>query len=251
MSRAGSLRVEMAQTTSSSFVGSMSSSTTTTYLFMSAPGWQAPARAAAWLAWPGYCCSMLTAVKQRLAAAKMGSALLIDLCVFALCFGSFLAVMYFAFGFDDITSGELLQVAFNPQGLDAMGVLGWIVLSSLLAFLAVNAFTLFVSSRLRSSLGVVAISAAVALIPTIIRMFMAGGSFGHGFAAAEGNLLNWLRLCLPSGGVSLTGAMMDELTGLRFLWIGDFVTWSPYVMLTATAVQIPLSLIHISEPTRH
>lgn len=143
----------------------------------------------------------------------MGSALLIDLGVFALCFGSFLAVMYFAFGFDDITSGELLQVAFNPQGLDAMGVLGWIVLSSLLAFLAVNAFTLFVSSRLRSSLGVVAISAAVALIPTIIRMFMAGGSFGHGFAAAEGNLLNWLRLCLPSGGVSLTGAMMDELTG--------------------------------------
>ncbi|MFR3288997.1 MAG: hypothetical protein ACLTSG_01110 [Lachnospiraceae bacterium] len=53
-----------------------------------------------------YCCSMLTAVKQRLAAAKMGSALLIDLGVFALCFGSFLAVMYFAFGFDDITSGS-------------------------------------------------------------------------------------------------------------------------------------------------
>ena len=178
--------------------------------------------------------------RARLAAVKAGSALLICSGVFALCLGAFLAVMYFAFGFDDITSAELLQVAFNPQGLDAMGVLGWIVLSSLLAFLAVNAFTLFVSSRLRSSLGVVAISAAVALIPTIIRMFMAGGSFGHGFAAAEGNLLNWLRLCLPSGGVSLTGAMMDELTGLRFLWIGDFVTWSPYVMLTATAVQIPI-----------
>ena len=34
--------------------------------------------------------------------------------------------------------------------------------------------------------------------------------------------------------------MMDELTGLRFLWIGDFVTWSPYVMLAAAAVQIPI-----------
>ena len=40
--------------------------------------------------------------------------------------------------------------------------------------------------------------------------------------------------------MSLTGAMMDELTGLRFLWIGDFVTWSPYVMLAAAAVQIPI-----------
>lgn len=178
--------------------------------------------------------------RGQLAAAKIGSALLIDLGVFALCFGAFLTVMYFAFGFDDITSAELLQVGFNPQGLDAMGVLRWIVLSSFLAFVAMNTFTLFVSSRLKSSLGVVAISVAVALIPTIIRMFMAGGSFGHGFAAAEGNFLNWLRLCLPSGGISLTGAMMDELTGLRFLWIGDFITWSPYILFTAAAVQIPI-----------
>ena len=82
------------------------------------------------------------------------------------------------------------------------------------------------------SFGVFVVFAAVMLLV----VFVVGG----GFAAAEGNLLNWLRLCLPSGGVSLTGAMMDELTGLRFLWIGDFVTWSPYVMLTATAVQIPI-----------
>ncbi len=31
-----------------------------------------------------------------------------------------------------------------------------------------------------------------------------------------------------------------ELGSLRFLWIGDFVTWSPYVMLIASAVQIPV-----------
>ena len=53
--------------------------------------------------------------RGRLAAAKMGSALLIDLGVFALCFGSFLAVMYFAFGFDDITSGELLKGVLMPE----------------------------------------------------------------------------------------------------------------------------------------
>ncbi len=32
----------------------------------------------------------------------------------------------------------------------------------------------------------------------------------------------------------------DELTGLRFLWIGDFVIWSPYVLLIAAAAQIPV-----------
>lgn len=96
------------------------------------------------------------------------------------------------------------------------------------------------SSRFKSPLGALALAAAVALIPTVIRMFMAGGSFGRGFAAAEGNALNWLRICLPSGGVSLTGAMLDELTGLRFLWIGDLVTWSPYVLLIAAAAQLPV-----------
>ncbi len=38
-----------------------------------------------------------------------------------------MAVMYLAFGFDDITSAELLQVAFDLWGLDAMGELGLIV----------------------------------------------------------------------------------------------------------------------------
>lgn len=178
--------------------------------------------------------------RARLAAVKAGSALLICSGVFALCLGAFLAVMYLAFGFDDITSAELLQVAFDPWGLDAMGVLGLIVLSAALSLLATCCFTLFVSSRFKSPLGALALAAAVALIPTVIRMFMAGGSFGRGFAAAEGNALNWLRICLPSGGVSLTGAMMDELTGLRFLWIGGFVTWSPYVLLIAAAAQLPV-----------
>ena len=178
--------------------------------------------------------------RARLAAVKAGSALLICSGVFALCLGAFLAVMYLAFGFDDITSAGLLQVAFDPWGLDAMGVLGLIVLSAALSLLATCCFTLFVSSRFKSPLGALALSAAVALIPTVIRMFMAGGSFGRGFAAAEGNVLNWLRICLPTGGVSLTGAMLDELTGLRFLWIGDLVTWSPYVLLAAAAAQLPV-----------
>ena len=111
--------------------------------------------------------------RGRLAAAKTGSALLIGSGVFALCLGAFLVVVYLAFGFDDITSAELLQVAFNPRGLDAMGVLGWIVLSAALSFLATCSFSLFVSSRFKSPLAALALSAALVLIPTVIRMSMA------------------------------------------------------------------------------
>ena len=38
----------------------------------------------------------------------------------------------------------------------------------------------------------------------------------------------------------MTGAVTDELLGLRFLWLGDFVTWSPYVLLAAAVLQIPI-----------
>lgn len=178
--------------------------------------------------------------RRCLAVTKICSSLIIDLGVFLLCFGTFLIVIFFAFGFDDITSAELLQVEFNPHELTAIGILRTIIFSSFLTLLATCCFTLFLSSQLKSSLGVLSISMAVALLPTIIRIFGAGGSFGRGFAAAEGNILNWIRVCLPSGGVSMTGAMTDELLGLRFLWLGDFVTWSPYVLLAAAVLQIPI-----------
>ena len=70
-----------------------------------------------------------------------------------------MAVMYLAFGFDDITSAELLQVAFDLWGLDAMGVLGFIVLSAGLSFLAACCFALFVSLRFKSPLALAAAAA--------------------------------------------------------------------------------------------
>ena len=103
--------------------------------------------------------------RGRLAAAKTGSSAPIGSGIFSLCLGAFLVVVYLAFGFNDITSAELLQVAFNPRGLDAMGVLGWIVLSAALSFLATCSFSLFVSSRFKSPLAALALSAAVVSYP--------------------------------------------------------------------------------------
>ena len=179
--------------------------------------------------------------RKSLAAAKLCSALIVSLCVFLLCIGTFLAVVFGAFGSDDQTSAELLNIVYNPNSLTAMGVMGKILLSSLLTFLAMSCFTLFLSSQMKSSLAVLASAMAVAILPTVVRMFGAGGSFGaDGVAGAEGNLINWVRFCLPSGGLTMVGSMLDELGGLRFLWMGDFVTWSPYVILVAAAVQLPI-----------
>ena len=74
-------------------------------------------------------------------------------------------------------------------------------------------------------------------------MFGAGGSFAiDGVGGAEGNIINWIRFCLPSGGLTMVGSMLDELVSLHFLWLGDWVIWSSYLLLAAAAVQIPIWL---------
>lgn len=179
--------------------------------------------------------------RKRLAITKLSSAVIISLGVFILCIGAFLIVVYLAFGFNDNTSAELLGILWNPDSLTAMGVLGTILLSSLITFLAMSCFTLFLSSCFKSPILVLAVAIAVALIPTVMML-----------SGADGNLLNWIRFCLPSGGVLPAAALVSELGSLRFLWIGSFVTWSTYVMLAAATVQIPVwFLMAIRSYDRH
>lgn len=165
--------------------------------------------------------------RRSLALAKLSSALIISLSIFILSIGTFLIITYTAFSFDDITSAELLGIRWNPNSLTAMGYIGMILLSSLLTFLSMTCFTLFLSSKLKNPIAVLAIDIAVVVIPTVILIL-----------GVDVNIINWIRFCLPSGGLPM--AMYTELTSLRFLWIGDFVTWSPYVMLIAAVVQIPI-----------
>lgn len=181
--------------------------------------------------------------KRRLAITKLCSAFIIGLGVFIICIGIFLIAIYAVFGFNDITSAELLNVMYNPDSLTAMGILGMILLSNLLSFMAMYSFTLLLSSRFKNSILVLALSIAIAILPTIIRMFGAGGSFAiDGVGGAEGNIINWIRFCLPSGGLTMVGSMLDELVSLHFLWLGDWVIWSSYLLLAAAAVQIPIWL---------
>lgn len=169
--------------------------------------------------------------RKQLALAKLGAAMLTALAAFLLCLGAYLTVMNLAFGFDDGTSAELWHVRWNPNGWTVMGCFWVLLLLSLLTFLAMTCFTLFLSSRLGSPMAVLAISFAVAIVPTVMLL---SGTGSNGW--------NWLRFCLPSGGLAPVGAMETELASLRFLWLGKLVAWSPNVMAAASAIQIPLWL---------
>ena len=170
--------------------------------------------------------------RRQLGLTKLCATLIICLGLFLLCEGIFMVAMAVAFGLGDHTSGELLELLYNPDGLTAMGIIGLVLLQSFLTCLAMTGFTLFLSSRFHNSVAALSVAAAVGLMPTVMRM-----------VALVGNLPDWIKCCIPSGGVSLDGAMSYALRALRFVWIGDFVIWTPHVMLVASAVQIPIWLV--------
>mgnify|MGYP006982932060 CR=1 FL=1 len=51
---------------------------------------------------------------------------------------------------------------------------------------------------------------------------------------------DWVRLLLPGGGTGLQNGMYYELSNLRFLAIGSFAIWTPFVMLAVPVVETPV-----------
>ena len=100
---------------------------------------------------------------------------------------------------------------------------------SFLSVLAMTAFTLYLSARMRSSVAVLAIALAVAMAPTFLVILLREGALG-----------DWLRLLLPSGGLGLgTGMFVDIQIG-EFLTIGSLAVWTPFLMLAAPVIETPV-----------
>ena len=62
-------------------------------------------------------------------------------------------------------------------------------------------------------------------------------------AIGSGSIIQWICCLMPAGGAGLTHSFLFELLGTNFLPAGDTGFWSPYVILIAAAIQLPLFII--------
>lgn len=108
------------------------------------------------------------------------------------------------------------------------GFLILVLISGFLTVLAMIYLTLWLSSILNSPVMVLAVSVGIALLPSLISVI-----------GDTGNLVNWIRLCLPSGGTGLAN-MFTELGQGTFLTAGPLIIWSPHLMLAAALLEIPV-----------
>ena len=165
---------------------------------------------------------------KRLGKAKLLAAMTLSTVLYIICAAVFVALTLAVYG-DDKTSAQLALDALVLIDIDMNGVLVLTLIAGFLSVLAMTAFTLYLSARMRSSVAVLAIALAVAMAPTFLVILLRESALG-----------DWLRLILPSGGLGLgTGMFVDIQIG-EFLTIGSLAVWTPFLMLAAPVIETPV-----------
>lgn len=169
--------------------------------------------------------------RVKFAITKLLSALLICGTAFSLCAVVFLLVSNSLYGWECTkTSIQMLYSIVNLPNLN-LGQLQWVCAGGyLLCLLATVSFTLFLSSRLRNVVASLAVALVCCILPVIL------------YAALPSEIGQWIYTILPAGGVALQTSFLYTLVDFTFWNIGNLAIWTPYVMLGAYCVEIPLFL---------
>ena len=177
---------------------------------------------------------------KRLGRAKLLAAMTLSAALYIICTAVFVALTLAVYG-DDKTSAQLALDALVLIDIDMNGVLVLTLIAGFLSVLAMTAFTLWLSARMRSSVAVLAVALAVAMTPTFLVILLRESALG-----------DWLRLILPSGGLGLgTGMFVDIQIG-EFLTVGSLAIWTPFAMLAAPVIETPVfALLARRAYTRH
>lgn len=169
--------------------------------------------------------------RAKFAVTKIASALVICCAAFSLCAAVNLLVSNSLFGWECTkTSMQMLYSIVNLPNLN-LGQLQWVCAGGYsLCLLATVSFTLFLSSRLRNVVASLSVSLVCCILPVIL------------YVALPSEIGQWIYTILPAGGVALQTSFLYSLVDFAFWNIGNLAIWTPYVMLGAYCVEIPLFL---------
>ena len=169
--------------------------------------------------------------RVKFAITKLLSALLICGTAFSLCAVVFLLVSNSLYGWECTkTSMQMLYSIVNLPNLN-LGQLQWVCAGGyLLCLLATVSFTLFLSSKLRNVVASLSVSLVCCILPVIL------------YVALPSEIGQLIYTVLPAGGVALQTSFLYTLVDFAFWNIGNIAIWTPYVMLGAYCVEIPLFL---------
>lgn len=177
----------------------------------------------------------------NLGVAKLLAALLISGLAFIVCAVTFIVVTNSLFGWECIkTSIQMMYSIVTLAEMDIGQLQVLFAVAGLLSVLASVSFTLFLSSKCKSTVSSLASSLVFCIAPVVICMTVPGA------------LSTWLCSILPASGTSIQASILYAITDFQFLNIGGLSIWTPYAMIGACIIEIPLfSILTIRSYCKH
>ena len=177
----------------------------------------------------------------NLGVAKLLAVLLISGLAFIVCAVTFIVVTNSLFGWECIkTSIQMMYSIVTLAEMDIGQLQVLFAVAGLLSVLASVSFTLFLSSKCKSTVSSLAASLVFCIAPVVICMTVPGA------------LSTWLCSILPASGTSIQASILYAITDFQFLNVGGLSIWTPYAMIGACVIEIPLfSFLTIRSYCKH
>lgn len=167
--------------------------------------------------------------RARLGVVKVSASLLVSGAAFFICAVVYILTANSLFGWECAkTSVQMVYSIVTLAGINMGQLQKLFALAGFLSVLAQVSFTLFLSSRCRSTVTSLAAALVSAIAPTVICM------------TVPGKVSDWICSILPAGGTGIQASMLYAITDFRFLNIGALSLWTPYVIMGACLIEIPM-----------
>ena len=167
--------------------------------------------------------------RARLGIAKVLTALFVSAAAFVICAVVHILVVNSLFGWECTkTSIQMLYSIVTLTGMNIGELQRLFAVAGLLSVLASVSFTLFLSSKCRSIVASLASGLVFCIAPVVLSMTVPGA------------LSTWLCSILPASGTSIQASILYAITDFKFLSLGGLAVWTPYAMIGACIIEIPL-----------
>lgn len=179
--------------------------------------------------------------RVSLGMAKLFAALLISTAAFVICVAVHILAADSLFGWECTrTSVQMMYSIVTLADMDIGGLQFLFAVAGLLSVLASVSFTLFLSARCRTTVSSLASSLVFCIAPVVISMTVPGA------------LGTWLCSILPASGTSIQASVLYAITDFQFLNLAGVSVWTPYAMIGACVIEIPLfAFLAIRSYCRH
>lgn len=171
--------------------------------------------------------------RTKLAVSKLLAALLIDLILFTISIAIFILVVDKTFGWERLVSSAQIHNLFLFLPITVGQEQALLVVTGFLTIFATACFSMFLSAKCHSSTTTLIIAISFCLLPDILHQVIQGA----------GNFAGSISCILPSSGLGINNNLFYQLGHMLFLQIGPFSVWSPYLIMGAAVIEIPLFFI--------